>query len=873
MRPSELDSGRWQRIDRIFDAALDTPPEERDAFLAGACAADQELRAQVEALLAASELEETSLDEPISPLGAAIVASPDLDSENRQVGPFRILREIGRGGMGVVYLAEDTRLGRQVALKALPPYLGVGQEAKRRFAAEARAVSSLDHPNIATLYETDVTAEGQLYMAFAFYEGETLGARIARGHLLVEEAVEIASRIAEGLAAAHRSGIIHRDVKPSNVLLAESGEVKLLDFGVAKVAGEELTGEGVQLGTIAYMSPEQASGAPVDPRTDLWSLGVVLYEMISGERPFRGADQTSLGHSILHDEPGPPLPVWSEGSGELERVIEKLLCKAPDGRYQGAEDLLIDLRAVGAGQSPSVAIRDPPSHRRKSRVGRLSAATRRRPWRLVSLGLLGLAVAAGGIWLASNASGTTGRIERLAVLPLTNLTGDSAQQYYVDGVHDALISALGKIGRLDIISRTSVMRFRATNLSVPEIAQELEVDAVVEGSVLRDGDSLAITTQLIAASPERQLWAETYRRSVGSVLGITSEVARSIAAEIGVTLSSAEEARLVSTRPVSPQAYDAYVRGRFYWERRNRAAFELARNYFRRAIEIDPSFAPAYTGLADTYSYPAVWGLTKPRESYPSARVLAETALRIDSTVAEAYVSLAVVKFFYDWDWAASERLSRRAIALNPNYAPAYLRLAGSLSHQGRQQEVSTALDRAFELEPLPIGWLGRALSNYGRRDFDATIELAQEARDFDPGLWQASWLLCLALSQKGLYAQAIGECREAVARSERNSLALSGLGYALALGGRRDEAERLIEELTGLAGKRYVPASFAAIVYGALGDRDRAFESLEVAYEERDSHLLRLKYPFFDPLRSDPRFEALVRKIGVEAPVPASEG
>jgi TolB-like protein/Flp pilus assembly protein TadD len=864
MRPSELDPERWRAIDRILEAAMDVAPEDLDAFLGEACQGDAELRAEVEALLAVESRSDARFDPPAgNVIEAALTGRGHADVQGRSLGPFRLIREIGRGGMGVVYLAEDTRLGRHVALKVLRPWLGAGPGANLRFRAEARAVSALDHPNIATLHQIDESEDGQLYMVFAFYEGETLGARIARGPLPVEDAVAIATRIAAGLAAAHQRGIIHRDIKPSNVLLTSGGEVKLLDFGVAKVVGEEFTGEGVQLGTIAYMSPEQAGGAQIDPRTDLWSLGVVLYEMLSGERPFQGHDRPSLVHSIIHDEPA---PLSSEGSEQLvglRRIIAKLLCKAPRGRYRTTENLLVDLRALAAGESPPIATHEPPP------AGSGPAAWLRTvDRRLMHVGLVSLTVVAGGIWFASRASEAAGRVESLAVLPLVNLMADSTQQYVVDGVHSALIAELGKIGTLSVPSSAAVMRYRDTSLSVPEIAGQLGVDAVVEGSVLRTGDSLEITTQLTAASPERRLWARTYRRAMGNVYEFATDAARSIATEIDLTLTPEVETRLATAAPVNPEAYDAYVQGRFYWERRSPDAFRLARNYFRRSIQIDSSFALAYTGLADSYSYPAIWGLTKPADSYPRAKVLAETALRLDSTLAEAYASLATVRLFYDWDWTGAERLSRRALALNPSYAPAYIRLADALDNSGRPEEARAASERVFELEPFPIGSMARAANSYGRRDFDAAIDLARVAREFDPGLWQASWMLCLSLSGKGLHAQAIDECRQAVTLSGGNPQALSSLGAALALGGRPEEAERLIDELKELAAERYVPASFTAIVYGALGDRNQAFEWLDRAVEERDSYLLQLDQPFFDPLRSDSRFDLLLQEIGYEPPV-----
>jgi TolB-like protein/tetratricopeptide (TPR) repeat protein len=856
VRPSALDPQRWRKIDQVFEAALGTPPAERASFLAEACQGDDELRGDVEALLAASERDATRFDGPVSPLGAALVRAAATVPERRQVGPFRILREIGRGGMGVVYLAQDPRLGRYVALKALPPYLGVGAEAKRRFIVEARALSQLDHPNIATLHEIDETDDGQLYMVFAFYEGETLDARIARGPLPPAQAVPIASAIAEGLAAAHARGIVHRDVKPSNVLLTASGDVKLLDFGVAKVAGEELTGEDVRLGTVAYMSPEQADSRPIDGRTDLWSLGVVLHEMLTGERPFAAADRTSLIRAILEDDPAPLASRHGPTSDALQQVVAKLLSKAPRYRYRRAEDLCADLRALEAGASPSIAIRGPsPSKGKGPRSRRRASAV-----------LLGLAVVGVGVWLATNAAHPRGRIASVAVLPLENLTGDSTQQYFVDGVHTALIGELGKIASLSVISRPSVLRYRSTGLSVPEIAQQLDVDGVVVGAVLREGDSVEVNAQLVAASPERELWSETYRRGVGDVFKIADDVARSIAGRIGVSLSPDEEDRLTSARRVDPAGYDAFTLGQFNLDRRSSAGFDLAQKYLRRAIDLDSSFAPAYTALAAAYGSAAFFGLQDPARTMPVVRKLAAKALAIDSTLAAAHATLSLVKLYWDWDWTGAEREARRAIALNPSNAAAHRALSEILAVRGHYREALAEVERGSELNRF-VGlsaFRPVVVLNY-MGDFDGAIERARAGLQFFTDFWQGHWLLCESLAGKDMDTAAIPECERAVTLSGRTPMALGALGSVYALSGRTDEARQILTDLEQRASETYVGASYIAMVYAGLGDRDRAFAWLDRAFQQGDVPLVHTRHQlFFRPLRSDPRFRALLQKMGL---------
>jgi TolB-like protein len=592
----------------------------------------------------------------------------------------------------------------------------------------------------------------------------------------------------------------------------------------------------------------------------------VLYEMLTGERPFRGDNHASLIQSILHDDPRPPDSSASELPEVVGPVIEKLLCKAPEGRYASAEALQGDLRALRTGDPPSLAIRQPPPESRRASPARRGSAHSGTRSRVPAL-LLGLAVVAGGAWLASNPPGAgEGRIERLGVMPFENRTGDPEQQHLVDGIHEALIAQLGGIAALRIIPGTPTMSDGGGGTGVQETAHALNVDALVDGSVFRDGDRLTVTTRLRAVSPERSMVAESHEGDVGEILEIARRAARSIAAEIDAPLSTAEETRLAAPARVSPEAYEAYSWGRFHIERRDREGIELARNYFQTAVDADPTFALAYAGLADTYSQAGNWGLARPSETFPRARALAETALRIDSTVAEAYTSLASVSFLYDWNWEETERLARKAIELNPSFVPAYAQLSQVLTVMERREELWAERERAQALRHLPLqSDMASAFGAYLRRDFDQVIERSREAREFDSGLWQASWLICMALAHKGLHSEAIRECEGAAARFEGNPMVLGGLGHAYASAGMEVEAERVAGEMAELAREVYVGPSLRAFIYAALGDRDRAFEWLDRAVDERDVLLVRVDFPFFDPLRTDPRFAALLERMGIE--------
>lgn len=877
MRPSELDALRWRAIDRIFDAALDCPVAERRRLVAELCGDDAGLLAEVEALLEAVELSKGFFDDRVMRHGPDTVPGGRGRPEDRNVGPFVILHEIGRGGMGRVYLAEDTRVGRRVALKMLAPYSGFGSDARRRFQAEARAVSKLDHPNIGTLYETDETSDGQLYMAFAYYEGETLDRRIARGSLPPGEAVHVAIRITRGLAAAHRAGIVHRDVKPSNVLITTGGEVKLLDFGVAKSGGDDLTLEGLRPGTIAYMSPENVRGDPIDGRADLWSLGAVLHEMLTGERAFRGENPASLLYSLLHEPPTDLAGLDLAARARLEPVVLKLLEKDPEDRYPSAEAVLRDLAAVHAGHTATADDGGPARMTARQRTGATPSTSMLR--RRFTFGLVASMVLAGGFWLSSRTPAdpadpvAASSIRTLAVLPLRNRTGDPAEEPFVEAVRDALVSEIGTLGQLRVLPRAAVDGYRDTDLPPAQIAQSLQVAGVIEGSVAREGDSVAVTVQLVGVSQQRAVWSGSWRGTVGSILNVTGDVTRSLADALGVALTETELARLRGHATVDPRAYDAYALGQVTVQQRSQSGFALAENYFRRAIEIDPSFALPYVALAEAHGSAMFFGLRSPARVLPEVRTLVGTALRIDSTLAQAHATMAHVALYGDWDWDKAERQARQAVRLNPSLAGAHRALSEVLAVRGRFPESLASIRKGSELERLvPFAAFRPVVVLLYMDDFGAAADEARAGLEFFPDFWQGHWLLCQALLGLHRYDQAVSACERAADSSRGTAMALGALGFAYAVSGRSDAAMQIVDRLEARADTTYVAGATVAEVLGALGRLDQAFEWMDRAYRAGDITLVNLRGDLLvDPLRSDPRFAELWRRVGLEGPPPGT--
>jgi len=782
-----------------------------------------------------------------------------------KLGPYEILGPLGAGGMGEVYRARDPRLDRGVAIKVIPEEVSTDPDRLRRFQQEAKAAGALSHPNILDVHDVG-THEGCPYVVTELLEGQTLRERLGGSALSVRRAAEYGLQIARGLAAAHEKGIVHRDLKPENLFVTKANVVKILDFGLAKVTrplksagGSEdttsvapLTDVGTVMGTVGYMSPEQIRGEDVDHRSDIFSFGVVLYELLAGGRPFRGTTPADVMAAILKEDPPQLSATIRTVPAALERIVSRCLDKNPEERFQSARDLAFDLEAVAM-------------------TGRPVAPTRR--WLLTSgavVALFALAVGlnVGGLrqLLPVPKAGRT-LVEAIAVLPLENLSGDADQEYFADGMTEALIADLAKIRGLRVISRTSVMHYKGVRKPLREIADELGVDAVIEGSVLKSGNRVRITTKLIQVDPERHLWAERYERDLRDILALQGQVARAIAQEIRAALSPEEERRLANVRPLDPEAHEAYLRGRFLWQKRIPADMLRAIEYLQRAIDLDPEYALAYADLSVCYgSLGGIIGYVfPPREAWQKARTLAQRSIDIDPTMAEGHAVLGWVLSMFDWNWLRAEREHRKALELNPSLASARSSLALHLSKMGRHREALEETRRAQDLDPLGLETLiGPGYILYAARRYDEAISQLQDLLALHPRVPIAHRCLGFAYGAKQMHDEAIGELREAVALTGRSSIHdLALLGSAYAAAGKRNDALEILQELEELSSRRYVPAHARFLVHLYMGNKDEACSWLEKAHEERDWSLGYLKVePGYDPFRSEACFQDVLRRM-----------
>jgi TolB-like protein len=769
----ELSPDRWQSVTDLFHATLAREPHLRDQFLDEACAGDAALREEVRSLIAAHGEAGSYLSGSVSD---GIDPAARLEQGSR-IGRYILMDRLGAGGTGEVYRARDTKLGRDVAIKVLSHFMAdPGRLA--RFEREARLLAALNHPYIGAIYEVEDSG-GVHALVLELVEGPTLADQLKRGRVPIHEAVVIARQIAQALEAAHEKKIVHRDLKPANIKIRPDSTVKVLDFGLATVRSDggtvlgrpQLgtniggTGEGIILGTASYMSPEQARGKLVDRRTDIWSFGCVLYELLTARLAFPGETVSDTIAAILSREPD-----WSALPATTPAGIRRLLRKCLE---KDSERRLRDIADARTACENALA----------------ATAMIPRQWAWVAVAVGCLAVTSAVLRLRSPA--TPGRIQSLAVLPLENLSNDKEQDYFADGMTEALITDLAKINALRVVSRTSVMRYKGYKgapKALPEIARELSVDAVVEGSVQRAGDRVRITVQLVRAATDQHLWADAYDRDLRDVLIVTDNVARTIAQQIRVTLTPEEHARLSSSHPVDPEAYKLYVRGRYLWEKRNGESIHRAMEYFRQAIDRDPSFAAAFSGIADCYSSLGSSfdvGSQPPSEVQPKAKAAALKALGLDSGLADAHNSLAYTKLNYDWDWAGAEEEFKRAIELNPGYAHAYHWYAHALLSSGRLDEALAKSNRALELDPLsPIINVHLAWHYLYARQYDRALDQLAKTLELDPNYALAHWYRGLAQEQKKLYPEALRDMRSTEGLLVGNLAVRSDIGHVYAISG-----------------------------------------------------------------------------------------
>ncbi|MFQ5491557.1 MAG: protein kinase [Phycisphaerae bacterium] len=782
----------------------------------------------------------------------------------KQLGPYEIVAPIGAGGMGEVYRARDTKLDRDVAIKVLPQRLSRDQESLSRFEREAKAVAALSHPNILAIHDFGVD-RGITYLVMELLDGETLRECLRRSALPWRKAIEIGISLADGLASAHEKGIIHRDLKPENIYLTADGVVKILDFGLARsyqpVSSDDHTvtldtKPGTVMGTVNYMSPEQILGKPLDARTDIFSFGCVLYEMITGKRAFTGDSSPETMTAILKNQPPAPAETGVTTRLDLDQVISRCLEKNPQQRFHSALDLAFTLRNIlgATGQTPSVAGQGP---------------ARTRTWLFLLVVPL-LFIVAGFAYLFNKrdqAPLDDASITSVAVLPLENLSGESDQEYFADGMTEALITDLAGISALRVTSPTSVWQYKGSRLPLSQIARELNgVDAFIAGSVLRAGSRIRITVRLIEVDRDSVLWTESYEREMSDILSMQSDVARKIAAEIRVEVTPAEHALLAGARTVNPEAHDAYLMGLSFVRRGTKQACRTALRLFDDAISIDPDFALAYAAKADAYSTLSGFHVP-PNETQPQAKAAALEALARDEYLAEAHVALGNYRLEYEWNFAGAEESFLRAVELNPSLTDARLGYANYLVAMKRGDEALDQLDLIQELDPAAL----YTFENYGgalfmTHNYLRTIRDCRAALEVDTEFWPAHMWLGWALAQVGEYSESIEHLRQAWKLNDESTLIAASLGGILANAGQSQEAREILADLKKTEDENYVcPYELATISIG-LGDHDEAFAEMHRACDGRAACMPWLQVdPRLDPLRSDPRFDEVLVCVGFE--------
>jgi eukaryotic-like serine/threonine-protein kinase len=866
---------RWQEVKKVLAAALERRPAERSAYLDQVCA-EPLLRREVESLIAAHEQGDSSF------IGQPAAESNAL-KRGTKLGSYEILAPMGAGGMGEVYQAHDTKLKRYVAIKVLPAAFVHDPDRFVRFQREARMLASLNHPNIATIYGLE-QSEGVHYLVMELIPGETLAERISKGASPLKEALKVAGQIAEALEAAHEKGVIHRDLKPANVKVTPEGRVKVLDFGLAKAfagdGGQDLsnaptltamgTEEGGILGTPAYMSPEQARGKPVDKRTDIWAFGCVLYELLTGKRAFRGATLPDTIAAVLEHEPDlQVLPASTPA--RVRGLLLRCLQKDPQRRLRDLGDARIEIDDLLATLTRRSTENE--ADLKGMSVAQPGPLIKPRFWRgrSVALGIASvvLALVLAGAAFTIRFAHRGKAIDSVAVLPFVNASGDPNSDYLSDGITESLTNSLSQLPNLKVMSRDSAFRYKGKDVDAKTLGSALGVRAIFKGRVTERGDNLDISAELIDARDDSHIWGQRYSRKPQDIFALQDQIAKEMTVGLGMRLSGEDEKRIAKGYTANPEAYQDYLKGRYWWNKRTGEGLSKGIDYFQQAIAKDPTYALAYDGLADCYNLLPIYANVPTKDAFPKAKEAALKALEIDDTLAEAHASLAWIKKQYDWDWSGGERELQRAIELNPAYATAHLWYGETLIQTGRLEEAITEYKRALELDPLSLvinGSLAGAF--YDARQYDQAIEQELKTLELDPNFIPGHIYLGRAYIQKSMYKEGIATFGKALAISPGDPWALSGLGYAYVVAGRRVEGQKVLDNLNALSKKKYVPAWYMATIYAGLGEKDKVFELLERSYEDRSIGApgLTIKVdPAFDLLRSDPRFADLLRRMNLQ--------
>ncbi|HEX3252567.1 MAG TPA: protein kinase [Pyrinomonadaceae bacterium] len=784
------------------------------------------------------------------------------------IAHYRIIKKLGAGGMGEVYLAVDTKLDRKVAIKLIRADTLGEEQLKKRLIREAQAAAKLDHPNICSIY--DVSEEGPLtFIVMQYIEGETLAESMVRDPLSLSSALAIVEQAAEGLAEAHAHGIVHRDIKPHNMMLTSRGQLKILDFGLAKqtlpsasVDNEAPTAEllstpGHVVGTMPYMSPEQVQGQPLTPASDIFSLGIVFYEMLAGKHPFKDKSAAVTMSRILVGDPMPTEQFQTRVSPELQTLLSKMLSKDRATRYQNAQDFLKDLRKLQSSEAT-------PATTPNRNV--VASFLSKRAFVALGVGALALILAV----IAINRWFSAERSESLAILPFTysssdpQLMANSDREYISDGMTESIINNLSQLTNLRVIARSSVFRYKGKDLDVQSIGRELNVRSVLVGQVKEDGDELRIGVELMDVQGNRSIWGDTYQRKTGDIQTVQKEIVRNVTEKLRLKLTGADQTQLTKTHTDNSEAYQAYLKGRYHWNKRTDESFKKAIDFFQEAIKKDPNYALAYTGLADCYTLRSDYGFLPSQEGYALAKGAVTLALKYDDSLAEAHTSLASIIAVTDWNWQGAENEYRRAIELNPNYPTAHHWYGAQLILQGRMAQAIQQLKIAQQLDPLSLGInKDLAVAFIYARDYDGALQQCQKTLEIEPTFLMMSTYMAQAYQLQQKYAEATAELEKAHAAAPDDAEITYGLGQAYALTGKKNEALKISNELSQ-SGKAFLPKE-AAYLYSLLGEKEQAVAILQKAAENHIMAVAELKMdPRLDELRKDARIGELLRKIGL---------